>query len=145
VSEIIKMIKEAIGKLEKKKEELTVVEEEKLKRLSKELEELKSIPMENTLQSRIAPTGRGAVFQLRKVFYATLSDKGYDRDLSVAEWKKTVSKLIDFMNEKGLSEIPTKIIIEYDEVEENGKKYMKFKRARIFYFELAGSHVLEFK
>ncbi|HDI74665.1 MAG TPA: hypothetical protein ENF55_01775 [Thermoprotei archaeon] len=144
MSELIKMLKEAIMKLEKR-EALTVAEEEKLKKYSKELEALRSIPMENTLQSRIAPTGRGAVFQLRKVFYATLSDKGYDRDLSVAEWKKMISKLIDFMNEKGLSEIPTKIIVEYSEEEQDGKKVIKFKKARIFYFELAGSYTLDFE
>ncbi|RLE79523.1 MAG: hypothetical protein DRJ51_07620 [Thermoprotei archaeon] len=145
MSEIIRMLRDAIGKLEelRRRGELPEEKGKELEKLAGMLEELKKIRLENTIQSRIATSGRGAMFQLRKAFYAQLSAEKLDKKKSSSEWKRVATKLVEFLNEKGLSDIPTKIILEYDVIEEEGVKYLKFKTARIYYFELAGYYTLE--
>jgi len=147
MSEILRILKDAIGKLEemRKKGELTKEKGEQLEKLSGMLEELKQVKLEKTIQSRIAPTGRGAMYQLRKAFYAQVSKEGADKELSAKEWRKVASTLVEFLNEKGLSDVPTKIILEYDIAEEGEKKYIKFKKARIYYFGIAGAYTLPFE
>lgn len=95
-----------------------------------------------TIQSPLSASGRGAMYNLRKAFYATLSrlakEEGVDRDRSVEEWRKAARRIIDFMNEEGITESPSKIVLSYEIAEEEGKKYVKPKSAQILFFELEG-------
>jgi len=96
---------------------------------------------ENTIQTPISPSSRSALYNLRKAYYATLSrlvkEAKVDKNRSLEEWKKAVSKIIEEYDRRGLSETPSKIILSY-EIREEGTKYIAFKDARIFYFELEG-------
>jgi hypothetical protein len=98
---------------------------------------------ENTIQTPISPSSRSALYNLRKAYYATLSrlvkEAKVDKNRSLEEWKKAVSKIIEEYDRRGLSETPSKIILSYEiREEEGGTKYIAFKDARIFYFELEG-------
>ena len=97
---------------------------------------------ENTIQTPISPSSRSALYNLRKAYYATLSrlvkEAKVDKNRSLEEWKKAVSKIIEEYDRRGLSETPSKIILSYEIREEGGTKYIAFKDARIFYFELDG-------
>lgn len=97
---------------------------------------------ENTLQTPISPSSRSALYNLRKAYYATLSrlvkEKGLNRERSLEEWRKAVSRIIEEYERRGLSETPSKIVIAYEIKEEEGVRYLSFKEARIFYFELEG-------
>jgi len=146
MSEIVKILRNIIGRLEelRKMGELSAEREEKLDKLTKMLEELKTLRLENTIQSRIAASGRGAMYQLRRAFYAQIASQKLDKIKSVDEWRKVAQKLIDLLNNKGIVDVPTKIILQYDIAGEGDTKYIKFKQARIFYFEPAGYHVIDF-
>ncbi len=101
-----------------------------------------TVMRENTIQTGISPSSRSAIYNLRRAFYATLSrlseERGVDKEKSVEEWKKAVSKMIDFINKEGISEAPMKIVLTYDINEENDKKYIRPKEAEILFFELEG-------
>ncbi|HDI31552.1 MAG TPA: hypothetical protein ENF80_01925, partial [Thermofilum sp.] len=94
-----------------------------------------TVMRENTIQTGISPSSRSAIYNLRRAFYATLSrlseERGVDKEKSVEEWKKAVSKMIDFINKEGISEAPMKIVLTYDINEENDKKYIRPKEAEI--------------
>lgn len=97
---------------------------------------------ENTIQTPISPSSRSALYNLRKAYYATLSrlvkETGVDRERSLEEWRKAVSRIIEEYERRGLSETPSKIVVTYEVKEEGGSKYLSLKEARIFYFELEG-------
>ncbi len=108
---------------------------------------LEMVARENTIQSPLSPSARGAMYNLRRAFYATLSrlvkESGVDRERSVESWKAAASKIVDFINEAGISEAPTKIVVTYEVAEEGGVKYLKLNRAEILYFELEGVKTLD--
>lgn len=95
---------------------------------------------QNTIQSPISPSSRGAMFNLRKAFYATLSrlvkEQGVDRNKSLDEWRRVARALIEETQRRGITEAPCKIILTYEVVTDSQAKYIAFKDARIFYFEL---------
>ncbi len=98
--------------------------------------------LENTIQSPISPSSRGAMFNLRKAFYATLTrlvkEQGVDRNKSLEEWKKVASRLIEEIEKRGITEAPCKIFLTYTIASDGQSKYISFKDARIFYFDLEG-------
>jgi len=138
LSELVELLKRAIKKLEEPRRE----------ELQAALTELKSIDISSAVQSGIAASGRGAIYQLRRAFYARLSrlvkEEGVNKERSVEEWRKTAGTLIDFMNEKGLDKVPCKVVLSYEVAEENGVKYLRFTRARIYYFGIEGVETLDF-
>jgi len=97
---------------------------------------------ENTIQTPISPSSRSALYNLRKAYYATLSrlvkEAKVDRNRSLEEWKRAVSRIIEEYDRRGLSETPSKIILSYEIREEGGTRYIALREARIFYFELEG-------
>ena len=115
--------------------EIVKILERRISVIQDKIEDLKKIPSERIIQSRISPSGRGALYQLRKAFYATLGKK-YDKELSINEWKKVAGKLVKFIGDKGLQDIPTKIILEYNIEESNDRKYIKFSRGWVIYFQV---------
>ncbi|QOJ78526.1 hypothetical protein IG193_07155 [Infirmifilum lucidum] len=98
--------------------------------------------LENTIQSPISPSSRGAMFNLRKAFYATLTrlvkEQGVDRNRSLEEWKKAASRLIEEIEKRGITEAPCKIFLTYTVMSDGQSKYISFKDARVFYFDLEG-------
>lgn len=117
-----------------------------IQRLGRSIEEtlkvLDIVTEENTIQTGISSSSRGAVYNLRRAFYATLSrlekEKGIDRQKSIEVWKSFVGKLIDFINNKGISEAPMKIVMSFNIVSEDGIKYINIEKAEILFFELEG-------
>ncbi|MEZ0346692.1 MAG: hypothetical protein ABWK01_09090 [Infirmifilum sp.] len=95
---------------------------------------------QNTIQSPISPSSRGAMFNLRKAFYATLSrmvkEQGVDKNRSLEEWRRTAGILIEETRRRGITEAPCKIVLTYEISSDSQSKYISFKDARIFYFEL---------
>jgi len=79
---------------------------------------------------------------LRKAFYAILTKEvkqsGVNKDKSLEEWRRAASKIIETYEKSGLTETPSKIVLSYEIKEEGGVKYISFKNAKIFYFELEG-------
>lgn len=122
--------------------EVVKILERGIRLIEENIKELEAIPKDKIIETRIAPTARGAMFTLRKAFYAVLGrlrkEKGVDRDLSIQEWKKTASYLIDYINKKGLTDIPMKIILQYEIDESQGKKIMRLSKAWLIYFEVEG-------
>jgi len=110
---------------------------------------LETVTKENTIQTGISSSSRGAVYNLRRAFYATISrlerEEDIDRNRSIDEWRSFVSKLIGFINEHGISEAPMKIVLSYNIVTDNGVKYLRIEKAEILYFELEGVKELENK
>ncbi len=122
--------------------EVVKILERGIRLIEENIKELEAIPKDKIIETRIAPTARGAMFTLRKAFYAVLGrlrkEKGVDRDLSIKEWKKTASYLIDYINKKGLTDIPMKIILQYEIDESQGKRIMRLSKAWLIYFEVEG-------
>jgi len=124
-----------------------------IQRLGRSIEEtikvLETVTKENTIQTGISSSSRGAVYNLRRAFYATISrlekEEDIDRNRSIDEWRSFISKLIGFINEHGISEAPMKIVLSYNIVTDNGVKYLRIERAEILYFELEGVKELENK
>lgn len=102
---------------------------------------------ENTIQTPISPSSRSAMYNLRRAFYAVLSrlqkERGVDRNLSTSSWKEAAGKIIDFINQVGISEAPIKIVLTYSIADAGGKKFMKLEKAEIFYYQLEGIRELE--
>uniref|UniRef100_A0A7C4FDR5 DUF2258 domain-containing protein n=1 Tax=Thermofilum pendens TaxID=2269 RepID=A0A7C4FDR5_THEPE len=97
---------------------------------------------ENTIQTPISPSSRSALYNLRKAYYATLSrlvkEARVDKNRSLEEWRRAVSRIIEEYDRRGLSETPSKIILSYEIKDEGGVRYIALKEVRIFYFELEG-------
>ncbi len=148
MEDILKSLNEIIKNIEAGIEQGTVPEGSRmyLQRLVRGIRDtirvLDIVGRENTIQTPISPSARSAMYNLRRAFYAVVGrlskEKGIDKEKSTAEWKDVATKLVDFLNKAGISEAPTKIVLSYNIVEENGVKYLKFDKAEILYFELEG-------
>jgi len=66
---------------------------------------------------RISPTGKGAIFRLKRWFYATLFSKipADARETSRAAWTELVGKLIDEINKRGVADKPARISLIYEQ------------------------------
>jgi len=106
------------------------------------LKVLKIMAEPDAIQTPLSASGRGAMYNLRRAFYARLSrltkEENVDKDRSTSEWRNAAQKLIEYMNSEGLSETPCKIVLKYEIVEENETKYLKPVKATVLYFELEG-------
>lgn len=117
-----------------------------VQRLGRNIEEtlkvLQIVTKENTIQTGISSSSRGAIYNLRRAFYAILSrlekERDINREKSVENWKNFVGGLIDFINHKGISEAPMKLVVSYSIKEEENIRYIKLDKAEILYFELEG-------
>jgi len=154
VENILKSLNELVNSIEAGIREGTVPEVSRiyLQRLVRSIRDtinvIEIVGKPNTIQSPISPTARSAMYNLRRAFYAVVGrlakEQGVDKARSTEEWKSIASRLVDFLNQAGISEAPTKIVVSYKIAEEDGKKYLKFDRAEILYFELEGVKELEF-
>ncbi len=148
MEEIIKSLNDVVAKIDEsiKAGAVPDVAKSYLERLCRSIRDtLKVIEIvsgERTIQTGISPSARSAMFTLRKAYYATLGrlvkEQGVDRELSSANWRTVAGELIEFINKEGISEAPTKIVLDYDIAEKDGVKYIKIKRAQILFFELEG-------
>ncbi|MGC9146391.1 MAG: hypothetical protein ACP5GL_01045 [Infirmifilum sp.] len=139
IDQILKMIDQSIN--EKKIPETMRTYVEQLERNMRLFLDVAEISVqENTIQSPISPSSRGAMFNLRKAFYATLTrlarEQGVDRNRSLEEWRRVAGVLIEETRKRGIIEAPCKIVLTYSIVSDSKSKYISFKSARIFYFEL---------
>ncbi|MGB9708911.1 MAG: hypothetical protein ACPLRJ_00365 [Infirmifilum uzonense] len=139
IDQILKMIDQSIN--EKKIPETMRTYVEQLERNMRLFLDVAEISVqENTIQSPISPSSRGAMFNLRKAFYATLTrlarEQGVDRNRSLEEWRRVAGVLIEETRKRGIIEAPCKIVLTYNIVSDSKSKYISFKSARIFYFEL---------
>jgi hypothetical protein len=66
---------------------------------------------------RISPTAKGAIFRLKRWFYAYMYSKvpSEAKDASRGAWGELVGKLIDEINKKDAAEKPARITLNYDE------------------------------
>ena len=143
---VLKRIRDLEAEIEKLKQ--AGIERKEKEKLLQELRELVSVAQEeNVINIRISTTARGAIFRLKRGVWATLSKlhkthkENFDLEKSKANWGRMASLIIRKINEVGLSEYPTKIILTYDVTEEDGKLVFRPKAARILAFEPA-SHIL---
>ncbi|MCC5997646.1 MAG: hypothetical protein LM573_01070 [Thermofilum sp.] len=141
VQEILASIESGI-KEKKFPEQMRIYIEQLGRNLRQFLETIEIATQLNTIQTPISPSSRSAVYNLRKAFYAILTKEikqsGVNKDKSMEEWRKAVSKIIETYEKSGLTETPSKIVLSYEIKEEGGVKYISFKNAKIFYFELEG-------
>ncbi|MEM2282346.1 MAG: hypothetical protein QXH26_02210 [Candidatus Hadarchaeales archaeon] len=65
---------------------------------------------------RISPTGKGAIFRLKRWFYASVysSTPTEAREASLTAWKELVSKLIEELNKRGATELPARLSLSYE-------------------------------
>ncbi|MBS7611319.1 hypothetical protein KEJ27_03800 [Candidatus Bathyarchaeota archaeon] len=66
---------------------------------------------------KISPTGRGAIFKLKRWFYLTFYTKNMPDDVkerSRSVWLELSRRLIEEMNRRRASEKPTRITLEYE-------------------------------
>jgi hypothetical protein len=65
---------------------------------------------------RISPTGKGAVFRLKRWFYASIYSKVPQeaKEASRIAWTELVGKLIDELNKRGAAEKPARISLTYE-------------------------------
>ncbi|MHA1616978.1 MAG: hypothetical protein ACTSX9_06725 [Candidatus Njordarchaeales archaeon] len=143
---ILKRIKELEQEVEKLRK--AGVERAEKEKLLQELRELVSATREaNVINIRIATTARGAIFRLKRGVWALMGQlkkqyqDRFDLETSKNNWAKMASLIIRKINEAGLTEYPTKIVMTYEVVEQDGKVIFKPKTARILTFEPAG-HLL---
>ncbi len=66
---------------------------------------------------RISPTGRGAIFRLKRWFYAYMYSKvpSEAKEASRKAWGELVGKLIDELSKVGGAEKPARISLSYEE------------------------------
>jgi len=148
MTDILESLNEIIKTIENGIKEGTVPEGSRmyLQRLMRSIQDtikvIEIVKQEKTIQSPISPSARSAMYNLRKAFYAVLGrlskEKGVDKEKSISEWKNAAGKLVEFLNASGISEAPTKIVLFYNIIEEDGLKYLKFEKAEVLYFELEG-------
>ncbi|MFN3621909.1 MAG: hypothetical protein ACK4TI_03375 [Nitrososphaerales archaeon] len=66
---------------------------------------------------KISPTGRGAIFKLKRWFYLTFYTKNMPDDVKERRrsvWLELSRRLIEEMNRRRASEKPTRITLEYE-------------------------------
>ncbi|MEM2238735.1 MAG: hypothetical protein QXL27_00275 [Candidatus Bathyarchaeia archaeon] len=66
---------------------------------------------------KISPTGRGAIFKLKRWFYLAFYTKNVPEDIKEQNrkvWLELSRRLIEEMNKRGASEKPTRITLEYE-------------------------------
>jgi hypothetical protein len=71
---------------------------------------------------KIAPTGRGAIFRLKRWFYSLFYGKNVPEDIKEKNkntWLELSRRLIEEMNKRKASEKPTRITIEYEDAPNN--------------------------
>lgn len=71
--------------------------------------------------TRISPTGKSAVYMLKKVFYRLMMQEK-SLDISRPLWKDFVPKVAKKISDAGLMNKPCRIIVEYSEEMEGEKK-----------------------
>ncbi len=140
---ILKRIKELEAEIEKLRE--AGVRRKEKEKLLQQLKEWISASREaNVINIRIATTARGAIYRLKRGVWATLNKlqktykEQFDFERSKNNWGRIATLIVKKVNEAGLSEYPTKIIMTYDILQENGKYIFRPKEARILVFEPAG-------
>ena len=143
---ILKRIKELEAEIEKLRE--AGVSREEKEKLLQQLKEWVSASREaNIINIRIATTARGAIYRLKRGVWATLNrlqkkyGNQFDLDKSKRNWGRIASLIVRKINEAGYTDYPTKIIMTYDLIEEDGKLIFQPSVARILIFEPAG-HLL---
>ncbi len=154
LEEIMNSLKEIANKIDEGLEKGTFPEVTRsyLERVGRSIKEtlnlINLLGRENTVQSPVSASGRGAMYNLRRAFYTVLGrlvrEEGVDRARSVEEWKKTAQKLIDFINNLGIRESPTKIVLTYEIAQEGEVKYWKPISADVFCFELESIREIKF-
>lgn len=94
---------------------------------------------------RISPTGRGAIFRLKRWFYVLLNTSIPEnaREKSKEAWQKLVTKLVEELNNRGFSEKPTRITLQY-EIGPNGEFVPKTAKAEVFELSLIDTVTLNF-
>ena len=145
---LLRKIKDLESTIEKLKER-TAEREEKERFLEEMRRFLNAIQGENVINIRISTTARSAMYRLKRGVWALFSrlkkeKPNFDLDKSKENWANIASKIIEETNKKGLTDHPTKIILLYDLVEEDGKLVFKPKEARLLYFEPAGHLTIEY-
>ncbi len=148
VDEVVESLKEALSMIEKGLKEGSLPKatcgylETLGRRIRDTLAVIELVGREDTIQSPLSSSGRGAMYNLRRAFYAVISrlekEENVDRDRGVEEWRKAAGKIIDAINSAGISEAPTKIVLTYRIAEDGDVKYWKPESAEIMYFELEG-------
>jgi hypothetical protein len=71
---------------------------------------------------RISPSGRGAIFRVKRWFYATFYSNIPDKDVRESNrkvWLEISKRLIDEINKRNAADKPTRILLEY-EVDQKG-------------------------
>ncbi|MEM2848820.1 MAG: hypothetical protein QXI36_00920 [Candidatus Bathyarchaeia archaeon] len=66
---------------------------------------------------KISPTGRGAIFKLKRWFYLTFYTKNMPNDIKEKNrsvWLELSRRLIEEVNRRRASEKPTRITLEYE-------------------------------
>ncbi len=65
---------------------------------------------------RISPTGKGAVFRMKRWFYAFLNQNIPDavKEESRSAWTRMVTTLIEEMNKRGAADKPARITLVYE-------------------------------
>ncbi|MCS7112755.1 MAG: hypothetical protein RMJ00_01615 [Nitrososphaerota archaeon] len=66
---------------------------------------------------RISPSGRGAIFRMKRWFYATFYSGVSDREVKESNrriWLDLSRKLIEEINKRSAADKPTRIVLEYE-------------------------------
>lgn len=63
--------------------------------------------------TRISPSGRGALFRLKRAFYAILSQEKANPKISTEYWKDFASKIIETSSSHDVQDMPCRIKLEY--------------------------------
>lgn len=65
---------------------------------------------------RIAPTGRGAIFRAKRWFYATFYSSASEdvKEENKKAWTAVATKLVEEMNKRNASDMPTRITLKYE-------------------------------
>lgn len=87
-----------------------------------------------SLTTRVASTGRTAVWLLRRAFYAVMLTNKATKSTKPL-WKEFVPKIINKLNETGLTDKPCRIILNYDQQTQDDDKVLVPKSAIIEVFE----------
>ena len=76
--------------------------------------------------TRISPTGRGALFRLKRAFYAIVNSEKADRLKSAEFWKEFAGKIVEASTKHGIQDKPCRIRMEYAiKVTSDGVKVVK--------------------
>ena len=155
LEEVLNSLKEIASKIDEGLEKGTFPEVTRsyIERVGRSIKEtlnlIDLLGRENTVQSPVSASGRSAMYNLRRAFYTVLGrlvrEEGVNRTRSVEEWKKAAQKLIEFINNLGIRESPTKIVLTYEIAQEGEIKYWKPISADVFCFELESIREVKFE